>query len=278
MELAARTNFSFLAGASPPEALVRRAAELGMGTIAVADRDGLYGVVRAHEAGKELGVRVVVGCELTLDDVAPQAPRTLLLLVETHEGYANLCRLLTESHARHPKSERAARGPRAASEDDEPLPRTTFAGLPLERVLERAAGLFALPEPGHPLGALGDAFGERLAIAATLHKDGTDRARLAAVLEAERTFGRPVVATNRPLFASPEDRPVLDVLTCIREGTTLDAARRRLLPNAEAHLKGEAAMRRVFSRHPLSKRGPRRRALPLLHPRRGLPLPFELDA
>src|SRR5262249_47739903 len=75
VELAGRTNFSFLQQASSPEALVQRAAELGYDTIGITDRDGLYGIVRAHEEAGRQGIRVVIGCELTIE---PQNAPTLL--------------------------------------------------------------------------------------------------------------------------------------------------------------------------------------------------------
>jgi len=130
VELTARTNFSFLAGATPPELMVFRAAELGYDAIAITDRDGLYGIVRAQEEGERQGIRVIVGCELTLEqeglDVpgpvptktyAPGKPTTLTVLVENHAGYTNLCKILTESHSRHPalvrvQARRGALGPR----------------------------------------------------------------------------------------------------------------------------------------------------------------------
>ena len=74
VELTARTNFSFLSGATPPELLVFRAAELGYDAIAVTDRDGIYGIVRAHEEGERQGIRVIVGCELTLEQEGLDVP------------------------------------------------------------------------------------------------------------------------------------------------------------------------------------------------------------
>ncbi len=89
VELAARTHFSFLRGGSSPRALVERAVKLGYDALGVADCDGLYGMVRALEAAEELGVRLVVGCELAIDD---DAITSLWLHVDGSEGYRNLCR------------------------------------------------------------------------------------------------------------------------------------------------------------------------------------------
>ncbi|HEY8075963.1 MAG TPA: error-prone DNA polymerase, partial [Labilithrix sp.] len=252
VELACRTNFSFLAGATPPEAMVQRAAELGYDAIAITDRDGLYGVVRAHEEAQKLGLRIVFGCELTLEseglDVpdVPGKPTTLVVLVENHAGYTNLCQILTESHRRHPKSMPARR---ADGHDEDELPKNVFAGVPLSFVCEHADGLWAIADAALPIGELARAFGPRLSIDVHLHKDGEDRARVTRAEQAARTHGVAICATNRVLFARREDKPIFDVLHCIREGKTLDEAGRDLLPNAEAHLKGEDEIMKLFALH-----------------------------
>src|SRR5690349_12784439 len=133
VELAARTNFSFLRGGSSPRELVRRAVELEYDTLGIADCDGLYGMVRALEAAEEAGVRLVVGCELAVDD-SPLS--TLWLHVANREGYKNLCRILTDSHERHPKGK-----PR---KPEEGVPRNQFAGVPLDGIRAFAAGLWCL--------------------------------------------------------------------------------------------------------------------------------------
>jgi error-prone DNA polymerase len=253
VELTARTSFSFLAGATPPELLVFRAAELGYDAIAITDRDGLYGIVRAHEEGERQGIRVIVGCELTLEqeglDVpdVPGKPTTLTVLVENHAGYTNLCKILTESHRRHPKSQPTKR---SENLDEDELPRNTFAGIPLSYVCSHAEGLWVLADATLPIGELHRAFGHRLSIAVHLHKDGEDRARVTRALDVARTHAVPLCATNRVLFGKPADKPIYDVLHCIREGKTLDEAGRELLPNAEAHLKSEEEILRLFSLHP----------------------------
>ncbi len=259
VELSARTSFSFLSGAASPESLVARAAQLGYDTIGIADRDGLYGIVRAVEEAEKHGIRVIVGCELTLErhgiesipDV-PGKPTTLTVLVENHEGYTNLCKILTESHRRHPRSMPTLR---EEGLDHEELPRNTFAGIPLSFVCAHASGLWAISDAALLLadqaGAeLVRAFGRRLSVGVHLHKDGEDRARVDRTLAEARTHGVAVCATNRVLYAVPSDKPLLDVLYCIREGLTLDEAGRDLTPNAEAFLKSEEEIERLFSLHP----------------------------
>jgi error-prone DNA polymerase len=241
VELAARTNFSLLRGSSHPRAIVARARELGYDAIGIADCDGLYGMVRALEAAEEAGVRLIVGCEVAIDD----APLNRVWLhVATRQGYKNLCTLLTESHERHPKGQ-----PRTLEEN---VPRNQFAGIPIDRVCALAGGLWCLapPEGRTSLARLKDAFGERLSIATWRHIDGEDDARFARTEALERDFSVPVCATNRVLFARPENKPTYDVLHCIREGTTLDDAGRALLPNTEAHLKSSAEMCSLFADRP----------------------------
>jgi error-prone DNA polymerase len=241
VELAARTHFSFLRGGSSPRALTARAVSLGYDAIGVADCDGLYGMVRALEATEELGLRLVVGSEVAIDD---DAVSSLWLHVANHEGYRNLCRLLTLSHARYPKGK--ARG------DDEGVPRNQFAGLLLDEVCAHAGGLWCLtPASSRPcVLRLKEAFGTRLSLAAWRHRDGDDEARIARAERVAVETGVAVCATNRVLFAAPEDRPVFDVLHCIRQGVTLDEAGRALLPNSEAHLRGPQAMAELFADHP----------------------------
>ena len=241
VELAARTSFSFLRGGSSPKAVVERAAALGYDAIGIADCDGLYGMVRALEAAEECKLRLVVGCEVAIDD----SPLSHVWLhVESHAGYANLCEILTVSHARHPKGE-----PRS---NDPGVPRNQFAGLPLDVVCSKAGGLWCMTVPADEksVESLREAFGARLSLAAWKHADGEDAARLERVRTVARTLDVPVCATNRVLFARRQDKRVHDILYCIREGVTLDEAGRALLPNAEAHLKRRAVMERLFADQP----------------------------
>ncbi len=242
VELVARSSFSFLAGASSPEALVRTAAALGYDTLGVCDLHGLYGMVRAHEEAKKLGVRLVVGAELVCPLGASgglgERRAHVAVHVENHEGYKNLCRVLSQAHALRPRDERAK------------------AEVMLSHLAEHARGLFVTLLDGDPeasreaAAVLAQAFGARASVAATLRLDGHDRERMSVATDLSRTFALPVLATNRVLFALREDRALFDVLSCIRLKTTLDRAGRALLPNAEAHLKSEDAMHRLFSAHP----------------------------
>ncbi|MGH7284742.1 MAG: PHP domain-containing protein, partial [Polyangiaceae bacterium] len=254
VELTARSNFSFLQAASSPEALVERAADLGYDTVAITDRDGLYGAVRAYEAAKSRGVRLVLGCEITIGTKAPFFQLTVL--VENHAGYTNLCRILTLSHAPWQKGK-----PR---ESEPGRPRNVYAGIDLRDVCAHAEGLWALihldarredeigPEVSDDdrVRLVKSAFGDRASIAMHRHLVGDDRERARRALDLEKKYDVPIVATNLVRFASPDDKPMHDVVHCIREGITLDKAGRALAPNAEACLKSEDDMKRLFLRLP----------------------------
>ena len=97
-----KSNYSFLEGASHPDALVEEAYRLGLPAIALTYRDGVYGVVRAHVKARELGVKVIIGAQVTVDDDS-----TIVLLAQDRVGYANLCRLLTKGRRRSEKGESA---------------------------------------------------------------------------------------------------------------------------------------------------------------------------
>jgi len=244
-ELLATTCYSFLRGASQPEEFVTQAASLGLQGIAICDRDGLYGVVKAFSQAKSLGQRFITGAELTFAPLVAKKSRTarerptLALLCETHQGYQNLCQLLTLSHAEQPKGESA---------------------LELAWLTSHAAGLWALiPAPRCPadsstpsarqLSAVRDAFGDRAAIAMYRHLDGFDDQRCAWVLETAARYGFRIIASARPLFHQPARKQLCDVVNAIRLGTTLDCAGTRLSGNAEAYLRSEVQMRNIFKDH-----------------------------
>src|SRR6185436_7196233 len=112
VELHAASAFSFLQGASLPEALVDRAASLGYAAIALLDRDGVYGAPRFHTAARRAGVRPIIGAELSIEAggagrAGEVPPFVLPVLCESQEGYRNLCRLITRMKLRAPKGEGA---------------------------------------------------------------------------------------------------------------------------------------------------------------------------
>src|SRR4029079_18604755 len=97
-ELHCKTNFSFLEGASHSDELVQRAAELGYHALAITDRNSLAGVVRAHAAAKEIGIKLLIGAEITAADALPA-----VLLATDRAAYGRLCRLITRGRMNAPK-------------------------------------------------------------------------------------------------------------------------------------------------------------------------------
>ncbi|MBI3071104.1 MAG: error-prone DNA polymerase, partial [Deltaproteobacteria bacterium] len=223
VELHCRSAFTFLDGASLPEDLVAAAADLGHTALALADRDGLYGTPRFYKAAQTAGLRAIVGSDVSLYGSSS------LLLVENREGYKNLCKLLTRGHLAHPKGEASV-----TLDDIEEFSRGLVVIVPRsssESVLDRLVGIFGR---------------DRTAIEIQRHFAEDDAAENAVALAMAERHRIPVVATNDVRYAREANARLYDVLTCIREGTTLEAAGRRLLNNRERHLKSPAAMAALF--------------------------------
>ena len=249
-ELAAMTNFSFLRGASHPEEMAARAAELGLAGIGIADRNSLAGVVRAHTFARDnveamAATRVVSGVRLVFIDGSPD----VLAYPKDRAAYGRLCRILTEGNLRAPKGE---------------------CWLELDDLLEHSEGLQVIvmearphPSPSatppgqkpggereFPLLRLREAFGKRLWIGASLIYGVNMRKGLMRRAALARSLGAPLIATNDVMMHRPERRALADVLTCIREKTTLEAAGRLTQANAERHLKAPREMERLFAEAP----------------------------
>ena len=258
VELHTSSAFSFLRAASVPETLVDRAALLGYPAVALLDRDGVSGAPRFHKAALAAGIRPLIGAELTIAATAvkaegrrQKAERSLPLslqpsafclpvLVSSQEGWRNLCRLLSRMKLRAPKGEGA---------------------LSLQEMDGFTTGLIAMPGRAllgadrYGVGGLLDrivgTFGRAntyVELQRHLHRDQEDdNDALVCLAEAFRV---PVVATGGVSFATPEERPLFDVLTAIREHVTLQRAGRRLAANAERYLKPPAQMARLFADRP----------------------------
>jgi error-prone DNA polymerase len=233
VELHAASAFSFLRASSLPEDLVARAAELGYPSLALVDRDGVSGAPRFFKAAKAAGIRPIVGAELSL-----RGGGALPLLVESREGYQNLCRLITRMKAGVPKG---------------------TGLLELETLEGNVAGLVALPGAetlGRPpdtdrLARLLSAFGPRnLAIDVQRHRRREQEATNRALFDMAGSLGLHAVATNGVRHAGPPGRALLDVLTCIREKRTLATAGRLLADNAERHLKAPQAIQALYRDRP----------------------------
>ena len=248
--------------------MVERAAELGYSALALLDRDGVYGAPRFHQAATAAGIKPIIGCELTIrtSGVTPrgrgsnpeshiphpelQRPEArdqgpggdspclwrLPVLVESQEGYRNLCRVLTRMKLGAVKGEGTL-----VLEDLEGCTSGLVA----------LAGRAALMGGRYGVGGLLDRlvrlFGRSNVYVELqrhlLRDEETDNQALIVLASA---FHVPIVATNGARFAAAADRPLYDVLTCIRHKTTLDRAGRRLERNAERYLKPPVTMGRLF--------------------------------
>ncbi len=220
-ELHARSAFSFLEGACTPEDLVEKAAELEIPALALVDRNGVYGAPRAHAAARKAGIRAIIGAEITLTD-GSRCP----LLVESRQGYQNLCRLITRMKLRAKKGEGAAT---------------------LDELAEHAAGLVALTTAEHADRRLA-IFGRRNVFAELQrHFERGEEVRNQRTIEAARRLGIPLLATNGVCYARPEQREILDVFTALRNHTRLDTAGRLLERNSERYLKPACEMACLFA-------------------------------
>ena len=230
-----KSNFSFLEGASHPDELVEEAHRLGMPALALTDRDGVYGIVRAHVKAREVGLKLIVGSQVSVTDGS-----TIVLLAQDRDGYANLCRLLTTGRLRSEKGESA---------------------VSWEEVCRHAAGLIALwggeqslivgaAEPDDVAGNLRDAFGDRLYGMLTRHRREEEVAQEARLRECAKRYGFPLVAANEVLYHTPARRPLQDILTAIRHGVPVASCGRKLKPNAEHDLKAPYAFARLFADDP----------------------------
>ncbi len=243
-----KSNFSFLEGASHPDELVEAAVERALPAMALTDRDGVHGVVRAHVKARELGAKLVIGAQLDFADApsplspgASSARPTPFALVYACDrpGYAELTRLIT-------------RGRRRAEKGASILHR--------EDLLDLGSGvLVATPALGDDapdalvaphLGALVETFGDRLYGLLVRHREDADAPREARTRARARRFGIPLVAVNEVLYHTPARRPLQDVVTCIRHGVTLATAGRLLRPNAEHDLKAARAFSALFEDQP----------------------------
>ena len=224
VELRASSAFSFLRGGSFPERLAEVAAELEMPAIALCDRNGVYGTQRFSVAAREHGVRPIVGAELSM-----KGGGILPVLVENRTGYKNLCELLTQAHLRSEKG-------KCEIKWDE-----------LPQFAEGLVALFNSSLLDNGLRKLLSIFSDQnLFVEIQRHFVRGEEQINRQLVDLARATGLPLIATNGVQYAKPYGREVLDVFTCIREHTHLDAVGKLLAQNAERHLKSDREMREIF--------------------------------
>jgi error-prone DNA polymerase len=230
-ELQVTSDFSFLRGASDAQHLFAQAALLGIEALAVTDRNTLSGIVRAHEAAKATGVRLVVGCRLDLRE-----DLSVLVYPTDRAAYTRLCRLLTIGKRRGGKAN---------------------CLLDWSDLVAHANGLLAILIPDEAdeqlakrLIRLRDAFADRAYLALTLHRRPNDQLRLWELQNLATQLGVATVVTNDVLFHEPARRMLQDVITCIRHRCTIDDLGHRRERHADRFLKPPEEMHRLFSRYP----------------------------
>lgn len=233
-ELQVTSNFSFLRGASHPEELVAQAAALCYGKIAITDRNSVAGVVRAHLAAKTHGIGIIAACRLDLLD----GP-SLLAYPTDKDAWGRLCALLSTGNLR------AEKGQCLLYKQDvfEYAKGIKFIAVPPARLNQK----FDFDENFKTgLKQYREALGDELYLAASHYYHGDDGKRLYRLSQ----LGIPMAATNDVHYATPEQRELQDVLTCIREKCTIQNAGLLLHPNAERHLKTPEEMQRLFRNYP----------------------------
>lgn len=264
IELQALSNFSFLRGASHPEELVQQAAALGYPALGLCDRHSLAGVVRAHVAAKEKGIKLITGTWLPLYSSIPEAqrpqeegeyleaflerssknmlPLSLLLYPTSKKAYGTLCRLLTLGKRRAPKGQ---------------------CYITLKDLKQQNQGLLAIAivhdfqssdilQHLKKLKSIFDA--DRLSLRITNSYGPEHTKRLYLTEQLHQLTQIPLVVTNDVHYHTAKRRKLQDILTCIRYGETLNTAGFILQQNAERHLKEPREMQRLFRRHPLALR------------------------
>src|SRR5580658_9668999 len=234
-ELQVTSNFSFLRGGSHPWELVQQAAALGLAAIAITDRNSVAGLVRAHQAAKEAGIRLVVGVRLDLRDGA-----SLLVFPEDRAAYGRLTTLLTLGKRRAPKAECHLDYPDVVAHGE---------GLVVVLLPPGDAGRLSLAAHRTRTARIAADFAGRAYLAAHHLYRGDDARRLARLARITDKTGLQLLVTGDVVYHTPERRPLQDVLTCIREHCTIAEAGFRLAANAERHLKPAAEMARLFRGH-----------------------------
>jgi error-prone DNA polymerase len=228
-ETVAASAFSFLHGCCQPGDMVMRAHGLGMNGIGIADRNTVAGVVRAHKAWQELGgaqsgLRLIVGARLVFADGTPD----IIAYPRNRQSWGRLTRMLTRGNRRTDKGNCILRLRHLLAYADEGMALIAMAG---------DAPLLAALRARTP----------HLWLAATMPRGGADARDLARRMVLSAATGVPLIATNDALFADARDRPLQDVMACIRTGAQVQTAGRLLAAHAERHLKPPAEMARLFA-------------------------------
>jgi error-prone DNA polymerase len=257
VELHARSAFSFLEGASLPEILMARCAELQMPAMALLDRNGLYGAPRFHITAGKLGLRAHIGAEIAVRDVGarmppprwiphhvPAEPVRFSLLAESVPGYRNLCRLITRYKLREDEKAEGAATLADIEEHAEGLICLTGGDEgPMASAFSRGGYDEGLSE----VERLVNLFGPRnVYVELQRHCNRAEEHRNQAAIRIARTLKLPLLATNGVSHARSQDREIMDVLATVRNHCTLETAGSLLALNSERYLRSPREMQELF--------------------------------
>ncbi len=254
VELHARSNFSFLKGASHPQELVARAAELGYAGLAITDECSVAGAVRAHEEAKRLrdhGVdfQLLLGASFDVEgDGATTPPCRLVVIARNRDGWGDLCELITRARLRSPKggyriTTRDFEGPAHAPRQQHGLPDNVVLLIPQRDGATSADEVTLVAQARWARATFAHA-----AISVELLLRGGDAALAARVQAAADTSGLPIAATGDVLMHRRSRKPVQDTLTAIRLKTPVAECGTSLEPNAEQHIRSRARLGTIYSR------------------------------
>ncbi|SFP51387.1 error-prone DNA polymerase [Amycolatopsis arida] len=254
-ELHAHSHFSFLDGASSPEALVEQAAQAGLDAIALTDHDGMYGVVRFAEAARELGIRTGFGAELSLGLTAPQSGvpdpegQHLLVLARGQEGYHRLCRVISNAHLR------AGEKGRPVYDLDEVVEELRGHVVVLtgcrKGAVRRALATAGPAAAAAELRRLVDRFGRHHVFVELIdHGQPLDSTRNDLLARIADDVGQPTVASNAVHYARPEDGRLAAAVAAVRARRSVAELAGWLPPAPVAYVRSGAEMAARFSRYP----------------------------
>ncbi|GJL65075.1 MAG: error-prone DNA polymerase [Nitrospirales bacterium] len=225
-ELNVTSNFTFLTGASHPEELVEQAKEIGLDAISITDTNSFAGIVRAHAAAMDAGMRYIVGVKLKLTD-----GQEFLAYPKDRQAYGRLCRLLSKGKLRTVKGS---------------------CDLTIEDILDWGLGSFLITLNVAPnnIVRLSELFENNVFCGLNPHYDGRDNQRFKKQAEIAQRLNVPLIATGNVLLHKAARRPLADILTCIRERCTIDNIGKRALLNAERRLKSPFEIHKIYKAYP----------------------------
>ena len=240
IELHARSAFSFLEGASLPETLIAAGTARGLPAMALLDRHGVYGAARFYMAAKQAKIKAHIGAEVAIAEGGNYP-----LLAATRTGYQNLCRLITTTKLRTQKKSIATASLAELQTHSEGLICLTGDETgPLAHALAQG-GEFAARQILHQLIEI---FGrENVYVELQRHADRFQEARNQAAVTLARELHLPLLATNGVCYATPPERQIADIFTCLRNKRRLDTAGRLLARNSERYIRSAEEMSRIFS-------------------------------